>query len=72
MSIKTIEQIAAVLPYGETVLHKAEEVYELGKDKTMEVYATTRGKVVETRKEYASFKKNVKMLIHNVAEETVN
>lgn len=63
-----IEQIAAVLPYGEAVLHRAEKVKERG----LEVYATTRGKLVETRKEYLSFKKGVRELVHNVAEETVN
>lgn len=33
-----VEQIAAVVPYGETVLHKAEDVYGYSKDKTLKAY----------------------------------
>lgn len=33
--MEVIEQIAAVVPYGENVLHKAEDVYGYSKDRTM-------------------------------------
>lgn len=31
MSIRAIEQLAAVVPYGDTVLHKVEEAYTFSK-----------------------------------------
>lgn len=33
-----VEQVASLVPYGETVLHKAEGVYGYSKDKTIQVY----------------------------------
>ena len=72
MSIRTIEQLAAVVPYGDTVLHKVEEAYTFSKQKTILAYTTTKGRFNETQKEYVSFKKNVQLALHNIAEETVN
>lgn len=57
--MNTVEQIAAVVPFGEFVLHKAEQAYDFSKEKTMGVYNTTKGKIVQTKKEYIDFRKNV-------------
>lgn len=72
MSTRTIEQIAAVVPYGDSVLHRVEEAYAFSKEKTILAYTTTRGKITETQNEYRSFKKNAKLAVQNIAEETVN
>lgn len=70
--MELVEQIAAIVPYGETVLHKAEGVYGYSKDKTKRVYEQTRGKIIQTRDGYIEFRKNVEKFIFNVAQETVN
>lgn len=50
--MQVIEQIAAVVPYGETVLHKAEGAYDYSRTKTLKAYKDTKGMIVETRKGY--------------------
>lgn len=54
-----VEQIAAVIPYGETVLHKAEDVYDFSKDKTIKAFEQTKGRIIQTRDGYIEFRKNV-------------
>jgi hypothetical protein len=65
--MQVIEQIASVVPYGESVLHKAEGVYGYSKGKTLDVYKTTKDKVIETKKGYFEFRKNVELAISNIA-----
>ena len=72
MSIRTIEQFAAVVPYGDSLLHKVEEAYTFSKEKTILAYTTTKGKIDSTQQEYRSFKKTAQLAIQNIAEETVN
>jgi hypothetical protein len=57
--MNTVEQIAAVVPFGESVLHQAEKAYDFSKEKTIVAYNTTKGKIVQTRKDYIDFRKNV-------------
>lgn len=57
--MNTVEQIAAVVPFGESVLHQAEKAYGFSKEKTIVAYKTTKGKIVQTRKDYIDFRKNV-------------
>lgn len=47
-----IETIASVLPYGQITLHKAEQVIDYSKDRTLNVYNTTKGKMKETHRGY--------------------
>lgn len=70
--MQVVEQIAAVVPYGEAVLHKAEGAYDYSLTKTMKAYKDTKGKIIETRKGYFEFKKNVEKTITNIVQETVN
>lgn len=48
----TIEKIASVLPYGEVTLHRAEQAIDYSKDRTLNAYNTTRGKIKETHEGY--------------------
>jgi len=61
-----VEQIAAVVPYGEVVLHKAEGAYDYSKDKTIKVYQQTKGKIIQTKDGYIEFRRNLEKFIFNV------
>lgn len=50
--MKTIEQFAAVVPYGESVLHRAEGVYDFSKQTTVKAYKNTMRRIITTRKKY--------------------
>lgn len=69
--MQVIEQVAAVMPCGDTVLHRAEEVYDYSKEKTLDVYKNTKQRIKESRKNYMQFKKSVEQVVINIAHETV-
>lgn len=70
-TMQVLEHVAAVVPSGETVLHRAEEIYGRSKKNTLDVYKNTKQRIVETRKNYLQFKKSVEQVVINIAQETV-
>lgn len=50
--MQVIEHVAAVMPYGDAVLHRAEEVYDYSKGRTLNAYKNTKQRISDTRKNY--------------------